>query len=62
MYNPVHRFSICFDSQQSKYEKKLMGELHKHLDQSIKGIVPVKSVDEENERIYKIKLDNDSPG
>lgn len=59
MYNPVHRYSICFDSQQSKYEKKLMGELHKHLDQNIKGM---KSVDEENERIYKIKLDNDSPG
>lgn len=36
-----------------------MGELHKHLDQNIKGM---KSVDEENERIYKIKLDNDSPG
>lgn len=39
-----------------------MGELHKHLDRSIKGIVPLKSVDEENERIYKIKLHNDSPG
>lgn len=59
MYNPVHRYSICFDSQQSKYEKKLMGELQKHLDQNIKRM---KSVDEENERIYKIKLDNDSPG